>query len=374
MSDESDRKDYQDYLDYQKHMAEGFQTHGTRHPQPGDEEYETSNAKEQANQEALPSRVGSALPLAAGIATGGAGLGYSVPAVTAASIAGQKLQGNEVSPGQTALDVGLNSVVPAGISKLGSMLGKGGDYLMQRAVGMKKYIPGLGKDLAGEGLIGTRNQLADQVQAKMAERGAQIGELSSSLKDVPTDTASQHILGRASKLVQSDGFIDPADQTKYQALQDLADKVSERGGPEGSVSGKIASESRAGAGVRAREAGAYRDNPAETMKARGASAEQQGWSQALKEAYAKAHPEEANKLAEADQSYSTLAKANKPLSANQSMAQTPYSTKIMSIPGTSLGSSIGGRAAISLEDLLSKPQVRNSPGLLQMLTPRDGEK
>ncbi len=239
---------------------------------------------------------------------------------------------------------------------------------MQRAVGMKKYIPGLGKDLAKEGLMGTRNQMADQVATKMAERGAQIGELSSSLKDVPTDTASQHILGRANKLVQSDGFIDPADQAKYQSFQDLADKVSERGGPEGAVSGKIAAESRAGAGVRAREAGAYRDNPAETMKARGASAEQQGWSQALKDTYAKQNPGQPNKLAEADRSYSTLAKANKPLAAEQSMAQTPYSTKIMSIPGSSLGSSTLGRGALTLEELLSKPQVQNSSGLLQMMS------
>lgn len=240
-----------------------------------------------------------------------------------------------------------------GLAKmLGSVPGKFGDWAMQKAVGMKKFIPGVGKTLADEGVVGTRNMMANQVESAMAKRGSEIGNLSSSLKDVPTDVASQHVLDRANRLIQSDGYINPADQSKYQAYMDIADNIADRGSAEGVVSGKIAAESRSSAGVRAREAGAYRDSPSEALKSKLASSEQAGWSQALKDTYAQTHPNQANKLAEADLAYSNLAKANKPLSAPQSISQAPVMTKYSQIPGSSLGLSTLGRLGIGTSKLM----------------------
>ncbi len=53
--------------------------------------------------------------------------------------------------------------ITAGLGAVGSGLSKLGDWGMQRAVGMKSYIPGMGNRIADEGLIGTKGMMKAQI-------------------------------------------------------------------------------------------------------------------------------------------------------------------------------------------------------------------
>lgn len=253
-----------------------------------------------------------------------------------------------LTPGQKKITDGIMSGGVGDVATLGGeMLQKPasalGDFLMQKAVGIKKFIPGVGKTLGEEGLIGTKSMMAKQAEKGLAQRGKEIGDLTSSIPEVSTDTPSQAVLDKAQKLVQRDGYISPQDRPQYRNLSRLSDDIAARGGDEGVVTGSVAQNARANAGTRAREAGAYRDNPAQTLKAKAASTEQYGWSQALKDAYAKMNPENPQALSQADSAYSALSRADSAMSKQPSALSQFLNVGARTGIGASIGGAVGGK-------------------------------
>lgn len=244
-----------------------------------------------------------------------------------------------------APSAGLSGVNPA-MNWATGLIGRGagyvGDRMLQGAVGLKKYVPGLGTQLAEEGVIGTRNMMRDQVAKGLERRGQEIGSLAKGINEVPTDVASQRVLSKATKHVQADGYVHPEDLKNFEYLQGSADSIASRGGETGVISGEAAASARSSAGARARQAGAYRDNPSEIMKAQAAKAEQGGWSQALKDAYAKANPNQPNLLAEADTAYGSLAQASKALSQPEKLSSSVAGLAAKTGLGALIGYQAGG--------------------------------
>lgn len=269
-----------------------------------------------------------------------------------------------MGPASQAAGQGVNTL----IGLLGKGLNKGGDFLMQKAVGLKKYIPGLGETLGEEGLVGTRGMMQGQVEKGLATRGQEIGNLSKGLKEVSTQPVAEQLGGRAAKLTSSEGEVLPDNIKQYHQYIDQATKASQ----EGAVSGETAAFRRKQYGDIARNSGRYRDNPAQGFKAQMAGDQQAGYSQALKQSYAKANPLNPNALAEADKAYSGLSRASTALDQPPSLSPYAMLKKLLApaiggavgglpgaVAGTALstpaGMSVAGRAALGVGNALTSP-------------------
>lgn len=328
------------------------------------------------SQQSQESPVASAIGKGAGIAStmaipgGGAAEGASLGARAATGAAQGFGMGAAYNPGDKPGVVdpvqgedrlksgGLMALLGGAAPAVSSFAGGLGDFLMQKSVGLKKYIPGAGKTLANEGLWGTKGMMENQVESGLQRRGSEIGTLAKDLGDVSTSPVADRLQAKADKLVGPDGTLHPDNQKEYDMLQDA---IAESG-KTSSVSGDVAAFRRSDAGSRARKAGAYRDNPSETMKAQIASTEQGGYSQAMKDKYAENNPGQPNALADADSAYGTLSKAR----ATQSKpSQIPYSMLGLAAKtgiGAGLGYAAGGATGALAGAALGTPLGLSSGG------------
>lgn len=215
----------------------------------------------------------------------------------------------------------------AGIAKL---LGKGstkvGDVLMQRSVGIKKAVPGVGTTLADEGIVGTKGMMRNQLEKGLETRGQQIGEIAKGIPQVSTKPVAEKLGGKAARMTSPSGDVLAENMPAYRRYLQEANKISS----EGTISGSEAAFRRAQYGKIARDAGRYRDNPAQGIKAQIAGEQQAGYSQALKNV---GGPE----LIEADKAYSAL-------SSGLGSISRPESISTMSLIGKTVPAMIGGAA------------------------------
>lgn len=91
----------------------------------------------------------------------------------------------------------MGGALSVGGDALSGASGKVADYLAQKAVGMRKYIPGVGNDLNDLNVWGTRKGMAGDVPDKLAQQEGKLQDLAASLKgnvnskDL-SDAVSQH--------------------------------------------------------------------------------------------------------------------------------------------------------------------------------------
>lgn len=268
---------------------------------------------------------------------------------------------------------------------LGKPFGSAGDYLMQKAAGMKKYIPGVGKTMADEGMIGTKGMLRKQAESSLTKHGQRIGELAAKIPgEIDNAPVADKIGSLAERRILSTGEI-PAEESK--AVGQILGKAHEVAASP-PMSGKLQAEMRAMAGRRAREMGAYKTVPSAQVKSQLASAEQAGRSEALKQAYGKAFPNQPNALAESDAAYSALSKVQAGLNNPDSLSAFEWATKLSpaaigaatgGLPGaaigaalsTSAGQSITGRGLIGLEKLIGNSGPLGSQSAIKFGRERD---
>lgn len=230
---------------------------------------------------------------------------------------------------------------------LGKFIGGLGDTLMQRSVGVTKAVPGFGKELAEQGLMGTKSGMAGQAARGVEASGQNISNLASQIPgEISQDTVANKIAELASKKMTPSGFARPEGEAAINKILGRAEDFA-KAEP---ISGTEMAERRALAGREAREAGMYRERPSEQLKAKLAGAEQSGYSEALKNAYRGAFPEAPEALANADKSYSTLRQAQQTLDKPEAISGIKNSLSQF-IP-SSLIESIGGRTAIGAEKAL----------------------
>lgn len=258
---------------------------------------------------------------------------------------------------QDAFTAGMGGVANAAgeglgtiVSGIGRGLKSGGDILLQRAVGLKRFIPGVGETLADEGVIGTKGMMRNQVEQGLAKRGQEIGELAKGIQKVDTQPIAERLGERAAKLVGPDGEIAPDNIKAFHKYVDAAkDAMS-----EDAISGETAAFRRAEQGRIARESGRYRDNPSQSLKAQIAGEQQAGYSNALKNA-----PGAPPELAEADKAYGALSQANKAMAAPESITSMGIAGK--AVPAA-LGASIGGAPGAAAGALLNTPLAQSTLG------------
>lgn len=211
-----------------------------------------------------------------------------------------------------------------------------GDRILQRSVGLKKYIPGVGETMADEGIIGTQGMMRGQVEKALETRGQEIGSLARSVPEVSTQPIAENIGQRASRLIGPDGKIMPENIAEFNKYADAASKVSS----ENALTGETTAFRRAAQGKVAKNAGRYRDNPAQGLKSQLAGTQQSAYSQALKNA-----PGAPAGLAEADRAYGALSQVDAAMSRPESLSSMSMMGKF--VP-TSLAESAMGRSLIGL--------------------------
>lgn len=143
----------------------------------GNLQYSPENAKELSNSRALypKSSFGGKVAGTAGIMSAAAAL----PATIATPVLAGGAQGFIEKPAGDEFNLperlqnAKNSAIIAGLLQGGAAAGgKAGDWLMQKAVGAREYIPGLGTKIADEGLIGTKGMMEGQVDDALPEARA----------------------------------------------------------------------------------------------------------------------------------------------------------------------------------------------------------
>lgn len=157
---------------------------------------------------------------------------------------------------------------------------KAADYLMQKAVGLKKYIPGVGTEGIKEGLIGTKGMMAKQAGRGMERLG---GQMEAEAAKIPAVAAKQglSVADDALKALQTQGGYTP--QEGALLLKKMGGKASQLSA-EPALTGTEQLARRKLAGQMAREAGAYKINPSQAVKSKLLKTEQAVRSQALKQA------------------------------------------------------------------------------------------
>jgi hypothetical protein len=182
-------------------------------------------------------KVGTGLALggAGGAMAEGAGMAGRA-AINAGASGLQKYFGNMMDgskdPTQGVLgSAALGGAASAGLDSVSGGASKISDWLMQKAVGMKKYMPGVGNNLVDQGVWGTKSGMAEQVPDLLAKEE---GKLQDTVQGLTGTVNSKEIADAISNKAQqftlpSTGQASPFSELELQKVRDLADKTSKMG-------------------------------------------------------------------------------------------------------------------------------------------------
>lgn len=353
--EDQDKIDYQDYLDYQEyqqHLAKNPQVSAAQLATPPSGFHGENTAQRGAATDALSNALmGGYRPEAVGGLAKVQGQDYTkardaesqrlaassqqypgtsaamsvvggIPAMTAATgklgmVAGSAAYSALQNPGSDqgrvdplqAKDRASNAVLGAvtGLLTRGAESGarKAADVLQQKAMGVARPMAGLGNAAVDEGIVGSKDMMKDQVQTKLKDAGQAIQSAASNISK-PIDSAgiADDVATRLKKFITEGGQWAKQDEPAIVDTLAHARDVASRG----EIPATEAAQFRAVAGRRANQAGAYKQVPGQSDIADLNKAEQGGYSDALKQAYADSNPGQPNAMAAADTRYGNLAK------------------------------------------------------------------
>lgn len=252
--------------------------------------------------------VGSAVGLPAQMATKAASAVPSVAKGAASALAAGQTQAAGEGRVLDPLEALLVGGVGAGGQALAAGAGKLGDVLMQQAVGRTKYTPGVGTELADEGIIGTRGMMKGQVgRAKEATYQKMLAQAKTAEQPVSSAKVADVIRSRVESMRLPTGGYRSLDLPDVQKALEYADEVAARGNVPAAEA--LALRRVAGEGAR------FNPNTAEAGKSLAqqlSKLEQAGYSQQLKEVAG---------LSPLDARYGALARASQALGKEQSIPQ-----------------------------------------------------
>lgn len=233
-----------------------------------------------------------------------------------------------------------------------SLAGKLGDYLMQKSVGMKKYYPGTGTQLADLGVVGTKNMMANQVEDKLAQEE---GKLQDVVKNLSGTVNSKEIADAVSQkanqfTLPSSGQPSPFSEAELNKVRGLSDQLSQMG--DLSASDLLALKRQ----------GDYQGFTASGNPSTSTEAELgRVGANAARTALKKMSPDAADHLLNEQ----ALIRANKTLSKPEAIHSGVGSSLFFGkIPGQSLFGSLGGQAAVKGSQAVDKLA---DPAVLQAL-------
>jgi len=293
---------------------------------------------------ASPENIQRGADIAASMMTGG--LSSAVPSLAksaAGRLATPFLEGGALGAAQDKEDrlrgFLTGGATQGGISTIGKAVGQIGDVAMQTAVGRKKYTPGVGTELANQGLIGTQGMMRGQTQRRLGEVGKRMGAIAEDIQQ-PIDSRriGREILDETTAPLTGGGVISPSsrDAGTIEQMQQFAQDIQSRGAETGAQA--LARRRAAGSSAYS----ARTQDPKLSPLAQASKLEQQKYSEALKAADPR--------MAPVDASYAALKKAEKALSEEPTLPRSLLGLASMtskSIPGGSLVTSAVGRVGVT---------------------------
>lgn len=281
------------------------------------------------------------------LSMGGASLAKAVPKLgrKLGRIVGGALEGGITGAAQAPEGDGLagffkGAALQGGLGVAGKALGKGGDIAMQIAVNRRKYTPGVGTQIADEGLWGTQSSMRGQVQDGLTDSYEQMLRSAEGAKPIDSRVIGNQVYDDATNALTGHGTIIPSssDVPKINQAREFADDIRSRG----QVSGPQALKYRAAAGKRAyseKQESVARETPIGKLSKK----EQILYSDALKNA------DETGKLREADARYGSLKRAERGLEEEMTLPKSVMGAASMGankLPGGALAASSVGQLGV----------------------------
>lgn len=227
------------------------------------------------------------------------------------------------------------------LNPIGKLLGKAADYtgasklpdwLMQKAVGMKKYIPGVGQELVDQGIMGPAALMKSQVKGKLGSTGQQIGQ---SVNEIPGNISHAPVAEELSQLKSQ--YTTPSGVTSSAMAPNL-DKVTHRALEVAMRPDAPANELFGFKQLAQKEGYNKLGDPLAKVNSQLAQTEGSAYGKLLSDAYAKAHPENPEQLADLNKTYFSLNKANRALDSKSGIGLESILKKTLPVPtSASLG-------------------------------------
>lgn len=270
---------------------------------------------------------------------------------------GQQLQ-NEASSG--AVRSMASSFMPEGTaSPLGWLAEKTGvssvgDRLMQKAVGLKKYIPGVGDSLVEQGVGGTKGMMQGQIASGLEEQGGRLQDAVSSIPGkIDNSEVAQQVSDVANKYRTSLGRVPEAVQGEMGLVNKTAQDIGNRGmtSPQEALDFKRI----------AQQVGYKQGEPLSKLASQLAQKESSGYGSALENAYQQSAGEGApNVVADANEKLSALLRGKKGLNAPESLSSSGLAgvlgkDAVAGGIGALVGGPVGATAGVVARHALSSP-------------------
>lgn len=295
--------------------------------------------------------VGSAIGMPAQMASKAASAAPRLAKGASAALAAGQTQ----AAGEGRILDPLEALLLGGVGAAGqgisAALRKSGDAAMQQAVGRTKYTPGVGEELADEGIWGTRGMMKEQVKgAKEATYQKMLKAASEAQGPVDSRKVADVIRGQADPMRLPTGGYRSLDLPDVQKTLSYADEVASRG--QVSPESALALRRVAGAGAN------FNPNTAEPGKSLAqqlSKAEQLGYSQQLKDIAG---------MGALDSKYGALARAASSLGKEQTIPQDLIGMlSRIATPVVPLAASTAGQAAIKGAPAVAAASQRVVPSL-----------
>lgn len=221
----------------------------------------------------------------------------------------------------------------------GAAFKKIGDVGMQVGVGRKKYTPGVGTELADQGVWGTRQMMKDQVEKGLEDSYETMYRRASDIPEIDARVIGNEIRSEMASPLNGRGTLQVRDRDleALQTINAFSDDIAQHGTETGTQA--LARRRAAGAsGFNPRS-----DVPKTSLMGQLSKLEQKKYSEALKAA------DPTGQLATADKTYGALKRAQKSLNEEASLS----GLGLLSRPVQALGG-VGEVTATSLGQAATK--------------------
>lgn len=237
------------------------------------------------------------------------------------------------------------------VEAAGPMLGKGADWLQQKAMGLKKYLSGVGTAAIEQGVRGTKATMADQVGNAIEGIGDHAGEAIGKLGRIDSAEAAKPLNDYASSLAPAD-MVPEHSAAQYAGATGRGEAIASRGEVDAPDAWALA-RAAGKAGFRAQKA--LQSEPAYL-----AQLEQQGYSNAIKAAYEKQNPGLTNDVADDFAKMSKLYKAQSALNQPEAVGKgLPFKQMMAATAGAGVGGPAGALGGVALSKLSESPVLQS---------------
>ena len=234
----------------------------------------------------------------------------------------------------------------------GAVAGKAGDWLMQKAVGMKKYLPGVGSTIADNGVWGTKAGMASDVDAALGKHNSALDDAVGRIQGPIDSTKVSSKVGEHISDYKTGDISPAATAPEREAVRSRSNDIANRG--------DVTPQDALGLKRLAGNEGYNAGRPLANLDSKLAQTESGAYGDELKDAYGRTYPGEENAVASANDNMSALMKAKQGLDTPTTIrAGVPFTTLTGGLIGSALGGGVGTAAGVATAAAARSPLLQS---------------